>query len=314
MHTLRRRLYPLAVCGSVAIIAGCGGGAPYTAPAAAAARVVLQTARSWILPEAKSADLLYVSNYKNGTVGVYSYPGGTLVGTLAGLKMPQGECADASGDVFITTKRRILEYAHGGTEPIATLTDSVYFPLACSVDPSTGNLAVSNLDSRKRGGAGSIAIYRNAQGKPQNYEGLQYYISCAYDDNGNLFADGEANSDEILTELPKSGATFKTIRFRLYGLGDIQWDGKYLANEIGETGSSSISRLHISDFRARVAGTTTLDRAGNAFIIDRMRVILAVSGGVDFFEYPSGKGPTKMIGDANGANGVVISDARRGAP
>jgi len=43
---------------------------------------------SWMLPEAKSEDLLYISDVTG--VHVFSYPKGTLVGDLTGFASPQG--------------------------------------------------------------------------------------------------------------------------------------------------------------------------------------------------------------------------------
>ena len=296
MITVRLSRYALVVCATAGLLAGCGARLTDVGSPPMLAR-----------PQARSADLLYVSNYQNSTVDVYTYPGGSRVATLTGFSKPQGECADAAGDVFIanTNDHDILEYAHGGTEPIATLHDSQYFPIGCSVDPVTGNLAVSNLMSSR--GVGSIAIYRHARGKPRQYKSLTYFMSCSYDDGGNLFADGESNSDELLVELPKGSMTFKTVRLGLYGLGQLQWDGKYLTNELDESSSSSIFRLKISDFRARTVGHTHLSGAGSASFIDRQRVILAGPDRVDFFNYPSGKGPTKTIADSHRPIGVVVS-------
>ena len=69
---------------------------------------------------------------------------------LSDSNSPYGECVDKAGDVFVadfggnTGTPAILEYAHGGTKPIATLSDPGYYPESCSIDPTTGNLAVTN--------------------------------------------------------------------------------------------------------------------------------------------------------------------------
>ena len=84
------------------------------------------------------------------SVFVFSYPGLSQVGTLKSLNYSaQGECVDSAGDVFIATSNAsytgtIFEYAHGGSTPIAELSDPGY-PWGCAVDPTTGTLAVSNL-------------------------------------------------------------------------------------------------------------------------------------------------------------------------
>ena len=71
----------------------------------------------------QSKDLLYVSN--STTVTVYSYPQGKLEGRIRFGYLPGGECADQKGDVFITNlvTGQVLEYAHGGTKPIAILAE-----------------------------------------------------------------------------------------------------------------------------------------------------------------------------------------------
>src|SRR5579863_1388101 len=96
---------------------------------------------------ARASALLYVSDTVTGDVYVFSYPKGKLVQTLTGFADPAGECVDATGNVFVanTGSSNVLEYAHGGSSPIATLDDSGYFRVGCAVDPVTGNLAVSNF-------------------------------------------------------------------------------------------------------------------------------------------------------------------------
>ncbi|HEX3370694.1 MAG TPA: hypothetical protein VHS56_14035, partial [Candidatus Cybelea sp.] len=88
-------------------------------------------------PEAKSDDLLYVASGEQ--ISVYTYPGGRLVGNIGGAV--GALCSDAAGDVFVVGYE-ILEYAHGVTQPIATLDDYYNNPHGCAVDPTTGNLAV----------------------------------------------------------------------------------------------------------------------------------------------------------------------------
>jgi hypothetical protein len=119
---------------------------------------------SWMAPDAKKQDLLYISDVSDNEVTVYSYPSGKLEGTLTGFEVPTGLCSDKAGDVFVTDfeASEILEYAHGGTTPIATLSDPGQWPSGCSVDPMTGNLAVSN-DETPSVGEGNLAIYAHAR-------------------------------------------------------------------------------------------------------------------------------------------------------
>ena len=66
------------------------------------------------------------------------------MGTVTGLDAPQSECSDAKGNVWVdvTDAHQIIKLSHNGTIR-KTLTDPGY-PVACDVDPATGDLAVAN--------------------------------------------------------------------------------------------------------------------------------------------------------------------------
>ena len=139
----------VGLCAALAVFAGCGGSQPpITAPGAMAqSRAVAQHAggaghnASWMLPEAKNEDLLYVTNYS--VVTVYTYPQGKLVGTLRGFNSASGACVDAAGDVFVANFKpfAVYEYAHGGTKRIATYKGVGAY--SCALDPVSGDLAVT---------------------------------------------------------------------------------------------------------------------------------------------------------------------------
>src|ERR1700761_8423575 len=139
------RLFVITAGVTILALAGCGGSQPPIAGADGGAAVHRSGAGSSILPRAKSGDLLYLSDLQSH-VYVYTYPQGVLEATLS-LYAPAGECADASGDVWITLfgSQQIVEYEHGGTSAISILQDPNSEPFSCSIDPSTGDLAVSNL-------------------------------------------------------------------------------------------------------------------------------------------------------------------------
>src|SRR5579871_6367789 len=135
-------------------VTGCGGGS--LAQSTANAQFLSRSA-SWMAPGLAKRDLLYLTDDGNGNVYVYSFPEAKLKGTLTGLNVPTGECVDKAGDVWIVEEgtNDIVEYAHGGTVPIATLTDPNNAPEGCSVDPTTGDLAVANAQTLSAG-AGSV--------------------------------------------------------------------------------------------------------------------------------------------------------------
>jgi len=124
--------------------------------------------RSWMAPGAETQDLLYISDEGTNDVYVYSWPQLKLVGTLTGFSYPQGECVDTKGDVFVVNGRaqsQVVEFLHGGTKPIATLSDNYSnHPSGCAVDPTTENLAVTNLETGNKGD-GNVIIYKKARGE-----------------------------------------------------------------------------------------------------------------------------------------------------
>jgi hypothetical protein len=278
----------LAVCIGAALWTGCG------AQEASAPTMLLPAAQpaghSWITPNARSHDLLYVSGACGG-ICVFTYPGNTLVGQLSDSNFPYGECVDKAGDVFVADFggdsgiAAILEYAHGGASPIATLSDPGYYPESCSIDPTTGNLAVTN-------DGGPLAIYTGAKGDPAYYTDSKAYPNgfCTYDDKGNLFVDGEhvGNGDYALLEMPKGSYTFKNIKLDSppsfwY---DIQWAGKYLALANSTT---VIYHVAISGTKGTVIGSTVLNGP-----VSGIEVQFWIQGGTIIEPYGTGDLPDEL--------------------
>lgn len=264
--------------------------------------------RTWMASEAKEQKLLYVAtDDANADVYVYSYPGLKLEGTMTRPSPGGGGlCVDQKGDIFMTGDGEVVEYAHGGTTPIATLSGpSVSGSWTCSVDPTTGNLAVQNYGS-------TTAVYPQATGNPTMYSwsGGQAY-GCAYDDHGNLFVTGGNSSD--IAELPKGGTAFKSIALNLPPArepGGIQWDGKYLAVE--SPSNNQIEQIKLTRLGATIANTIHLDYTsqlayGTQFLLtqlygakkSRTVLILALPGEFNtpgmlgFWNYPAGGAPLK---------------------
>src|ERR1700729_3013592 len=89
--------YALAIGAAAALLAGCGGSQPpIGAPGAMQQTSTLATraahGKSWMLPEAKSEDLLYIADPGSGGVIVYRYPRLKFVGMLTGPPAPLAEC------------------------------------------------------------------------------------------------------------------------------------------------------------------------------------------------------------------------------
>lgn len=209
-----------------------------------------------MLPEAKGENLLYASDVEIGKVYVFSYPMGKRVGTLTGFSNPWGECVDKRGDIWILNSPpfEVIEYAHGGTSPIARLDDPVE-GIGCSIDPTSGDLAVASSNP------GEVAIYKHATGSATVYSDpdAPSFDACAYDDHGNLFA-VSSGAFHPLVELPKGGNSILPIAFPGYSLGNIQWDGHNLAISIfgGGDGPIQIFRVKVVGADARIVGKTYL--------------------------------------------------------
>jgi hypothetical protein len=317
----------------VALLAGCGGGMSPSQLGATGQNTVAQlrhiggagaaqaiqsaganAARSWMAPDAKkSKTLLYVADQGANDVEVYSYPGGKLKGTLTGFETPSGVCSNKAGDVFILNGNgtSVVVYAHGGTSPLRTLTLPGYPELNCSVDPTTGNLALGVLAGTCGdcfvvfpAGSGTATVYT-----PPGQTGIP---GCGYDNKGNLFCDAYGNSEAFaLFELPKGSSTVTAVPVSgTSGLlaASIQWDGTDLAFSAGD--GATLYQIALSGSSGSVAGSTPLTGGGAVwqFWITNnlgskkhkgLRVIaptfLNSVPTVGYWNYPAGGTATKMI-------------------
>jgi hypothetical protein len=231
--------------------------------------------------------LLYVIDSFGRTVDVYTYPQQQPVEQLTGFQEPDGLCADASGDVFVADARAydIVEYAHGGSTPIATLADADSSPGGCAVNPKTGDLAVANEEVwGNHFGWGNVAIYKHGHGKPKLYADysavgfIDSYESCAYDENGNLYVSGYNSNGNGLAELPNGTTTFTNITLNkfFFSWGGVQWDGKYLALQRYDRDKNVIYRVAISGRKGTIVATvpTRGPRFIGGYFIDGDTVIV----------------------------------------
>jgi hypothetical protein len=302
------------------MLAGCGGsqppiGAPGTTPQSSAIAAHPDRGRSWMLPEAKSKDLLYVGDIYDVTV--YSYPQGKLEGRLKGFYEIGGECVDKGGHVFVVNAggNDVIEYAHGGNAPIATLKAATSNPTGCDVDPITGDLAVS-------GGTvfsgGNVAVYPHEKEPPTVYtdSNFRQFGWCGYDDSGDLYVNGASYSNTVVfAELQKGAGvlTNTTLDQSFQDTGGIQWDGKYLA--VGDQSLPKIYRFSMSGSKGTKVGTIDLgshaDFVHQFFIFDGKLIAPnfywignQFESNVLFFDYPAGGRAYKKI-----TRGVKASEA-----
>src|ERR1700729_286844 len=312
----RRNLsgYSLGLCTVVAMFSGCGGSEPPIGAPGAQSLMVANHARrdrSWMLPEAKSKNLLYVSTYDDNEVYVFSYPKGAPMGTLSGFTHVGGLCTDTAGNIWIGDYDKVLEYAHGGTQPIATLDNPMPSSLigSFSVDPMTGNLAISNPPFGSD--YGNVGVYKQAKGSP-TYRQIDQPQQCSYDENRNLYCDTYAleSSGFGLYKLPAGKTRFVKVNLNASILvpGGVQWDGQNLA--VGDAKQNVVLRFRMRGRRGGYVGSMHLEGADwvNEFSIAKSRIAGAnqVSKSVMIWPYPQGGKPTTKLHHIH-AIGVTVS-------
>lgn len=187
---------------------------------------------SWISPDApKIKELLYVSDWGTDDVFIYNYKNGALSGRLTGFAEPYGQCVDKDGNVWITNldSNAVVEYAHGGTTPLKTLKGAGH-SAGCSIDPTTGNLAVANFDQ-----PAELQIYKKAAGAATVYKSAgcdEDMWSPGYGKKGNLYVEGSNYSIATVCEFAHGGKKLlgpvKLLNFQIGLGGGVMWDGTHL--------------------------------------------------------------------------------------
>ncbi len=271
---------------------------------------------SWMGKGVKQQDLLYVSN-GDGVVNVYRYWQRTLVGVLTNFKNPLGECADAAGDVYIADQRvsKVYEYAHGGTKRVKTLADPTFWPEGCSVDLSSGAVAVASYGSNRT--SGDIAVYSHGSGKPVLYGGGSgdHFTACAYDRRGDMLATASYGGSGFYYAdfyyLPKHGVRLLPMTlpgpyqsWQWNAVQSVTWDGKYWV-----VGSYDTLYRYTIDVKATYVSSTQL-YGTNATVYQvaiyhplvrshTAEIVGAAhsnsSSAVDYWNYPAGGNPIGQL-------------------
>jgi hypothetical protein len=326
--------YALGLTSAAALLGACSGGGSHLAPSSttqvqlgstvparpnAAITSHAEPGASRMARDAKASDLLYIADDGTNDVYAYAYPHIKLKGTLTGFVQPYGECVDNAGDVFIVDMGAsdIVEYAHGGTSPIAVLSDPGYGPAACSVDPTSGTLAVTNVQ-KQSGGQGTVVIYKHAKGRPKAYytdPAMDNVGYCDYDNKGNLFVDGLTSDGKFaFAEIPAGATSFRNITLSqpIGSPGGVQWDGTHIA--VGDKVINVIYEFIIKAKKGTEVGSTPLVGAVEVddFWIDRPNVIGPDFGSKDvgIWAYPSGGSLKKTITSLSEPVGAVVSVAK----
>jgi hypothetical protein len=283
----------LSASALIALLTGCANSQPPSGAGDASGAPQQRLART----NPSGTQLLYVINGRN--LLVFSFPDGTLVARQNDIGSLRGACSDKDGNVFTVLLNgatdKILEFAHGGITPIATLMVPGRADGGCAVDPKTNDLAVTFNNST----TASVALFTGESGTPQIYstEAFGTFFECAFDTKSNLFISnyGTRTNAVPLVELRGGSHTFAGISVNqdLKLGGGLQWHDGYLAAGENNGYGHAIYHVKIVGGRGRVVGTTALGDStwGETWIVDGIVAAATRSwsgGGVSLFAYPSG--------------------------
>ncbi len=336
MRVLGSGRHALTSCAAVAMLAGCGGsqppiGGPGAIPQPSAIAAHADRGESWMKPEAeKVKELLYVST--GNDVYVFNYRTHALVGMLTGFGAAEGACVDAKGDVWFAEAGAAVEYAHGGTEPVASLSTNGY-GYGCAVSPR-GDLAVANTYPVSGSGLGDVQVWHGGSGTPFTY----YSRRCGmpkppgYDSQGNLYFESPPHD---VCRLARGANHLQRVSFdqELDSPQGVQWDGAHLTLAVTGYRSTTVTAIYrvreLPSGDLKSIGTTVLeDQCGNnnvyqPFIVGEKNTPVNEKQGaavvgvnstctqpIDFWAYAKGGEPTYAItnGPSN-PQGLAVSIA-----
>jgi hypothetical protein len=244
--------WALGICVAAAMLAGCGGSQPPIAgPDAMSARSG-STHRQPRQTSGSSQDLLYIQTTQS--IVIVSISTWQIVGTISGYNGDGGVCSDPyTGNVFVPQAKTVVEYAHGGTTPIATLAapKGYTYLRGCSVDPTTQNLAMTSAFGPYEGSPPAVIVFPGEQDYPTIYhkKKLSTLGDTAYDAVGNLYVDVYDNHGRFfIGEIRAGQSQFNLIRLKSdLVVGKMQWDGSYL---VGWSPSSTVWGQPSINFRS----------------------------------------------------------------
>jgi hypothetical protein len=333
--------YILGIFAAAGILAGCSGsqsglsgtGANPSQMSPQAIRALTSTAhvgiqrnlrpdtrQSWIAPDVHKKDkhILYVADDDFDAVFSYGLPAGKEIGEISGFDEPQGECTSGK-DWWVTNTgdSDAVEYAAGGTTSIGTVSDPGEYPVGCTYDKKTGNLALTNIISTSDG-EGSVDVYAHGTGTPTSYtcSSLYRYYFAGYDDKGNLFVDGENEEDAFgFCELPSGSSTMTNITLNVIPEfpGGVQWDGTYIV--VGDQDAETLYGYTISGSSGTEKRSTVLDDMEDCdqFWIQTNKVYCGSVEGAEelVYAYPAGGSPIKTITGLGEPIGAVVAAKKR---
>ena len=289
--------YSLCLSIGIAILAGCGGSQPLIG-----APFSIRTTAQHALPDAQSGELLYVTTSNQEQLYVLRYPQLQVVDTIGGFSPAalRGLCSGPEGEVYATDDGQQTSYLylfkHGAKTPRRVLSGPGGLR-ACSVDSTTGDVAVTTVENRP-----ALAIFRKGEGRPKLYDvGYGTFTASAYAPDGNLYLIHDclvlfANGSFTCVKLAGSAS--------LRGATGLQWhNGVFIIAAQAHGKLQTVYTVKLtSATTGRLVSKITLDRKMNEdprYGLPALLVgndLMAPSnrkGSLNFWLYPKGGGPVR---------------------
>jgi hypothetical protein len=229
--------------------------------------------------------LVYVAQPIESNVAVYKFPGFRPESTLTGFSSVGGLCLGEAGSVWVadTDNARLVEFAHGATQPSAMLADTSGNPVSCAVSAKTGTVAVINASSSE------IFLYKNTTSSPIAVQLSSSPKLIAYDSSDDLVG---VTSDYAVFEIPSGQHTASPVTIKGTTIGQatgVQFAGK-IFNVVQYGGT--LDRFRMSGSTAKLVDQVELRATENcvSLSIYRSRLLCpdADRGYFSIFKYPSG--------------------------
>jgi hypothetical protein len=251
---------------------------------------------------------IFISDYNNGTVGIFS-ASGTQLAQITGLLNPQGLAIDSKNNLYIanTGDSDVLIYAPPYTKVTQTLSDAGQYPVGISVLNDGQFIAVSNIFTTNLG-PGSITFYNNGIATNITGSTISKAYFCGFDAKGNLYFDGfDTAGNVLLAVIPKLTTGGTTVR-TLTSNQAILFPGDVVVTARGKIAIGDQTGLAVYTFNPPVSGslgtpilTTPLTGSGDpvTFAFTSTDSSLWTADAVNLnsadYKYPAGGSPVRTF-------------------
>jgi hypothetical protein len=209
---------------------------------------------SWMRHVPSGTTLVYASDPPFGTVDVYDYASGSLMGQAAGFTDPFGLCSDKSGDVYVAdfSTGMTTELAAGTTTATNSFTTGGN-PIGCSVSKK-GVLAVTLVSGDPGSTSGEGGVYTFKGNVGTDHPGPATDWPAGFDKKGDLIVEDVGGASPVY-ELKKGATSWTALMLSGATIGfpgSVELMGKVIG--LGDQKPGEASEFGI--YSAKLKGTT----------------------------------------------------------